>query len=339
MQLADKLNRSASLDGYVELVSSLGRDPYRYLKKVGLSARLLDNPETLIPSRTVRELLEITAQDTGVEDFALQLAARRASSNLGPISLVLNAEPTPRIALDTLCRYLRLLSATLVTQVEDVGSTVVIREQLLPIPGLGTRQAIELAVAVMFRILRELIGPHWRPQQVCFTHRPPGNLLPFRQFFGRLPAYNQSFNGLVCASSDLHMQRVTDNPSASRFARDFLDSALQRNGEGVRTSCRKMIMALLPGGRCTAEQLASLLNINRRTLHRHLRVEGLTFSLLLDQVRLELASKHLKESDLPVGEIAALLGFSSNSSFSHWFRATVGCSVSEWRRKALLVSN
>lgn len=339
MQLADKLNRSASLDGYVELVSSLGRDPYRYLKKVGLSVRLLDNPETLIPSRTVRALLELTAQDLGMEDLALQLAARRASSNIGPISLVLRAEPTPRIALDTLCRYLRLLSATLVTEIEDAGSTVVIREQLLPIPGLGTRQAIELAIAVMFRILRELIGPHWRPQQVCFTHRPPVNLAPFRQFFGLSPLYNQAFNGLVCASADLHRKRTTDNPSESRFVRDFLDSALQRNGEGVRASCRKMILALLPGGRCTAQQLADLLHIDRRTLHRHLSVEGLTFSELLDQVRLELARKHLKESDLPIGEIAALLGFSANSSFSHWFRATVGCSVSQWRRQALTLSD
>ncbi len=43
--------------------------------------------------------------------LTLRLAARRSLSHLGPISLVLQQEPTPRQALDTLCRYLKLLSA------------------------------------------------------------------------------------------------------------------------------------------------------------------------------------------------------------------------------------
>ena len=128
----DQLIRSASLNGYATLVRELGHDPHSLLRGVGLSARLLDNPETLIPSYAVRELLERTARTTGAEDFALRLAARRTFSNLGPISLVLKEAPTPRQALDTLCRYLKLLSAALVTRVEDAGPTVLVREEPPP---------------------------------------------------------------------------------------------------------------------------------------------------------------------------------------------------------------
>jgi len=53
----------------------------------------------------------------------------------------------------------------------------------------------------------------------------------------------------------------------------------------------------------------------------------------LDEVRAELVLRHLQESDLPLGEVAGLLGFSGPSSFSHWFRATFGTSVSGWRRQ------
>ncbi len=333
MRHVGKLIRSASLNGYVELVESLGRDPYTFLREVGLSARLLDNPETLIPSSIVRELLEVTARATGAEDFALRLAARRTFSNLGPISLVLKEEPTPRKALDTLSRYLKLLSATLITRIEDAGQAVIIREELLPSPGLATRQAMELAVGVKFRILRELTGPQWRPQQVCFTHRAPADVSPYRAFFGRTPMFNQPFNGLVCTAADLQMPRTPDNPGAARFARDYLEAALQRRDEGIRESCRELILALLPGGRCTAEQVARHLHIDRRTLHRYLSAEGLTFSAVLNQLRSELVMRHLQESDLPVGEIAGLLGFTAHSSFSHWFRAAFGCSVSHWRKQ------
>ncbi|GAA7764551.1 MULTISPECIES: AraC family transcriptional regulator [Cupriavidus] len=327
-----RLVRSASLNGYIELVKSLGYDPRAFLRGVGLSARLLENPETLIPSPAVRELLEVTAQVTGVEDFALRLAARRTFSNLGPISLVLKEAATPREALDTLCRYLKLLSAALITRVEDVGDAVIIREDLLPTPGLSSRQALELAMGVTFRMLRELIGPRWRPQQVCFMHRPPADLSPYRAFFGRNPMFNQPFNGMVCAAADLSMSRMPDDPGVARFARDYLEAALRHREIGIRDSCRELVQALLPGGRCTADQVARHLGVDRRTLHRYLSAEGLTFSTLLHEVRSELVMRHLLESDMPMGEVAGLLGFSAQSSFSHWFQTVFGCSATDWRR-------
>jgi AraC-like DNA-binding protein len=334
MHHAGRLVRGASLAGYIDLVKSLGRDPYAFLRGVGLSARLLQDPETLIPSHVVRELLEVTARATGAEDFALRLAARRTISNLGPISLVLEEAPTPREALDTLCRYLKLLSASLITRIEDAGQAVVIREDLLPSPGVATRQAMELAVGMMFRILQELIGPRWRPLQVCFTHRAPADLSTHRTFFGRIPRFNQDFNGLVCAAADLQTLRTPGSRGAARFARDHLEAALRRRDEGMRESCRELIIALLPGGRCTAQQVARHLRVDRRTLHRYLDAEGLTFSALLDQVRSELVLRHLQESDLPLGEVARLLGFSAPSGFSHWFRRVFGCSVSAWRKQS-----
>ncbi len=332
MQNIGRLVHGASLNGYVELMKSLGLDPGTFLRKAGLSAQLLRDPEALIPSHSLRELLELTASATGMEDFALRLAARRTFGSLGPISLVLKEEPTPRQALDTLCRYLRLISTALVVRIEEAGQTVVIREDLLPGPGPATRQAMELSIAMMFRILRELVGPQWRPQQVCFTHRPPADMAAHRAFFGRNPLFNQPFNGMVCAATDLNNPRTPDNSGATQLTRDYLEAALRRRGEGIRGTCRELIMALLPGGRCTAQQVARHLHIDRRTLHRHLIAEGLTFSVLLDEVRTELVKRHLQESDLPIGEVAGLLGFSTQSSFSHWFRAAFGCSVTQWRR-------
>lgn len=338
MSATDQLIRSASLNGYVELVRELGQDPLSLLRSVGLSTRPLANPESPIPSQAVRELLERTARATGAEDFALQLAARRTFSNLGPISLVLKEEPTPRQALDTLCRYLKLLSAALVTQVEDAGAMVVVREDLLPIPGVPIRQSIELAVAVKFRILRELIGPQWRPQQVCFMHRAPADTSGHVAFFGRMPMFNQSFNGMVCTLADMQLSRTPDNPGAARFARDYLEAALHRRHEGARATCRELMTALLPGGRCTAQQMARHLGIDRRTLHRRLSSEGHSFSELLNEIRSELVWRHLRETDLPLGEVAGLLGFSGPSSFSHWFRATFGTSVSGWRLQQVTTS-
>jgi len=331
MKPVGRLIRSASLSGYVELVKSLGRDPYAFMRTVGLRAKLLEEPETMIPEDAVRELLEITARATRTEDLALRLAAQRKLSHLGPISLVLREEPTPRDALDTLCRYLKLVNASLITRVEDTGSVVVIREDLLPSPGLPMRQAVELAVGIIFRMLRELIDPQWQPLQVCFTHRPPADVSAHRAFFGRNVKFNEEFNGLVCMAADLAKPRELIDEGSARLARKYLEAGLRDRGETMQETCRELILALLPGGACTVQEVARHLRVDRRTLHRRLDAEGLTFSHMLDQVRCDLVKRHLRDSDLPLGEVAELLGFSGPSSFSHWFRRQFGCSASEWR--------
>ncbi|SCK51681.1 transcriptional regulator, AraC family [Variovorax sp. HW608] len=326
--------RSSSLSGYVELVRSLGRDPYAFMRTVGLQAKFLEDSEMLIPRDAVRELLEITARATQTEDLALRLAAQRKLSALGPISLVLREDPTPRAALDTLCRYLKLVNASLTIRVEDAGRTVIIREDLLPTPGLPMRQSVELAVGTMFRMLSELIGPHWRPLEVCFAHRPPGDVSAHRAFFGRNVKFNQEFNGLVCLASDLSAPRESGDQVAAGFARKYPEAALMDRSESMEASCRQIILALLPGGACTAQEVARFLHIDRRTLHRRLDAEGLSFSRLLEQVRSELVRRHLRESDLPLREVAELLGFSRPSSFSHWFHGLFGCSASQWSKEA-----
>ncbi|MCB2000173.1 MAG: AraC family transcriptional regulator [Rhodoferax sp.] len=328
-----RLIRSASLSGYVELVQSLGRDPHAFLRAVGLRARFLEDAETLIPRDAVRELLEITARATRTDDLALRLAARRRLSNLGPISLVLREEATPRDALDTLCRYLRLVNPSMTMGVEDVDSLVIIREDLLPTPGVPMRQSVELAVATVFCMLRELIGPHWRPMDVCFTHRPPADIAAHRAFFGRRVNFNQEFNGLVCMAADLAQAREPGDPAVAGFARKYLQAAMRDRGESVQEACRQLMLVLLPGGTCSAQEIARHMRVDRRTLHRRLEAEGLSFSVLLDRVRVNLVESHLRDGDLPLSEVAELLGFARLSSFSHWFQHRFGCSASQWSRR------
>lgn len=325
--------RSASLNGYVELARSVGLNPQTMMRKAGLNPRCLDDLETPISVASARQLLESSAEAAGVEDFGLRLARGRRLSNLGPISIVLREEPTARKALDTLVRYLRLLNASLLTHIEDHADVVIIREEFLIEGSVPIRQSIELAVGVMHRILLELLGPDWRPRQVCFAHRPPRQIATHNALFGASPVFNSSFNGIVCASKELTAPLPGYDAGMAPYARHFLDEALSRARGNTSDSARQLIAALLPGGRCTAEQVAQHLGVDRRTLHRHLLSEGQSFSALLLAIRSEFAVRQLRDSDRTLAELAELLGFSGASPFAFWFRQQFGCTVSQWRAR------
>jgi AraC-like DNA-binding protein len=325
--------RSASLRGFPELARAFGVDPAAAMRRVGLPRRCLDDPEMRISADAVARLLEHCAQEAGIEDFGLRMAAQRHLSNLGPLGLVLSQEPTGLQALETLCRYTNLLNTSLVTRLETNAGLVVIAEDvLLDQPG-PVRQSIELAVGVMFRVLRDVLGPGWRPRGVGFEHRAPRGATIHRELFGLNVDFDASFNGIVCDERDLRAQLPRTDPATARWARDFLEHAAAAAPRDAAQSIRRLVAALLPGGRCTVEGVALQLGIDRRTVHRRLAKHGDTFTGLLRAVRRDFAVRQLADTDRTVAEIAMLLGFSGSSAFAHWFRTEFGCSALDWRRR------
>jgi AraC-like DNA-binding protein len=68
-----------------------------------------------------------------------------------------------------------------------------------------------------------------------------------------------------------------------------------------------------------------------RTIQRRLAEQGLSFSSVVGDIRKELATRHVIESDRPLTEVAALLGFSASSGFSRWYLGQFGCSPKQSR--------
>lgn len=325
--------RSASLTGYTQLAQALGLDAAAMLRRAGLTMRSLENPQAPISTQSVQRLLQDSARASGVEDFGLRLAATRSMASLGVISLVLKEEPTVRSALDTLCRYLTLLNASLTTEMTESDGLLCISEDFIADPRMRKEQGIQLAVGVMHRILRELLGESWQPVRVCLKQPAPSETQGFESFFGRHVEFAAAFNGIVCRVGELSHQRMGGSSAAAAFARRHLDEELARGVGSAQGHARQLIAALLPSGRCTASQVARHLGVDRRTLHRHLFAEGTDFSGVLQSVRVEIVSQQLLQHQRSMAQVASLLGFASSSAFAYWFRGSFECSPRQWRQR------
>ncbi|MCK7576854.1 MAG: helix-turn-helix domain-containing protein [Chromatiales bacterium] len=87
---------------------------------------------------------------------------------------------------------------------------------------------------------------------------------------------------------------------------------------------RQLVLILLPTGRCSVENVARHLGVDRRTVHRKLERAALTFSGLVNQARLDLSDRYLAHPTRTMAEIADLLGFSGSSALARWHQTQFG---------------
>jgi AraC-like DNA-binding protein len=326
--------RSAALTGYAELARGLGLDAARLAAAAGLSGAALGRPDLRVPAERVARLLELSAAAAGVEDLGLRLGETRELSNLGLMGLVAREAPTLRAAVAVIARYMRLHNEALSLRLERLagGDAWLVAPVLAA--GVGRRQAVELAVAVLHRALGELFGDGWRPELVCLAHPPPRDPSRHRRVLGPRLQFDAAASGIVCARTAMERPRraaVAARTLLSLEARAQLEAGLERAGPATAAAAARAEIAwLLPTELCSADAVAARLGLDRRTLHRRLAREGTGYAALVDGIRRDLARRQLAEGRRPLKQVAGALGFEAPSALSRWFRARFGCSPSEW---------
>ncbi|MEM5428523.1 AraC family transcriptional regulator [Cupriavidus oxalaticus] len=326
-----RLVRSATLSRYTEVARSVGLDPLRILAEVGLPKTCLDAGDNLVSASAVCRLLEKSAATSDAEDFGLRLGEGRQLSVLGALGMAVRDSRTLRDALRAMMRYITLHSEALFLDVEEREGALVIRVSLMVEHSGSTRQADEMVVVSLYRMIQELIGPGWRARRICFSHGAPRNLASHVRVFGKSVDFGCDFNGIVGELRDMDAVPRSARPELAQYAHAYLDSLTARATPSMTEKVRRIMLSLLSSGNCNVERVASQLGVDRRTVHRKLLREGTTFSSILDEVRTSLAVQYLRHSERPVSYVAVLLGFSVQSAFSRWFRDHFGCSPSAWR--------
>ncbi|NDZ14899.1 AraC family transcriptional regulator [Variovorax sp. WS11] len=326
------LVRAASLTNYSEVARAGGLDPVRMLLDAGLSPNVLREPDLMIPVERVGQLLQASATLSGNESFGLCMAESRLLSNLGAVGMLIRDQTTLRDSLAVLVRYQVLLNGSLSLMIEESAGVVVLREQLKAgNPQQPTRQRIELALGVMLRLMRQFLGADWQPRRVCFEHPAPHDASVHHRVFGPCVEFDSDFNCIVCAKTDLDARNPSADPAMARYAQQLLDASVEPQRPTMLEDVRRTILLLLPSGRCTIEQVAEHLGVACRTVQRRLAEQGQDFSSMVNEIRKELATRHVIESDRPLTEVAMLLGFSAPSALSRWYQAQFGCSAKESR--------
>lgn len=328
--------RAAALTGFRAMCGSYRLDAGEILRSAGLRPQAEDEPDQRLSASAVNKALERAAELSGAEDFGLRLAELRGFSNLGPVTVLARDEPDIGSALDVFIAYLPLHNEALDVSLVLEGDVAILMCHILT---SGPRtQATDVAVAMLHRILRQLMGSAWTPQLVSLERMAPARRGHFERVFGRGVAFGQEFSGIVFDPADLQRPNLLAEADLRRYTDELRKGLRGRQDEPLSLRVQRLQRAMLPSQRCTAPAVAGRLGLSRRSLDRRLALEGTSFLSLLEAVRRDIARGQVEGSHRPMVDIADMLGFGSAAAFSAWFSSRWGMPPGRWRRQTELAA-
>lgn len=129
-------------------------------------------------------------------------------------------------------------------------------------------------------------------------------------------------------SNTAHLGNDITNSVVLRLCDDLLDDFQLLTG--VSGKVRDALVPALDWPK-RFDALARDLKMSPRTLRRRLQEEGRTSQGVLDELRMYVAVKYLRDTALTIEDIADAVGFSDGASFRHAFHRWTQTSPQEFR--------
>lgn len=191
-------------------------------------------------------------------------------------------------------------------------------------PGYLVSQGYQLAVVI--DLIRHFAGDDWAPSELgtqgselssAVQEQYPNTRLRVRQPFGFI-------------SISRHMlHRKLRNPHDVDEKEDHM---IWAEGMNYAQTLELLVEPYLSKGYPNMKLAALLMDESTRTVARRLAECGTSYQNLLDSLRFRRASDLLKNTDMPVNEVAWSVGFDDQANFGRMFRRVAGIGPSQFRR-------
>ena len=317
-----------------ELVARWEVAPNMLLRGTGLAKSDLRRPGQRLSVATMERLVERARSLTREPALGIYFGLQMRISWLGFLGLAAMTSQNVRQALELATRFLPTLTGALALDLEIDGkkASLVIQERA----DFGAaRDAIVLALVVgIWQLGCTLTGRRLSGSVDVAMPEPPY----FARFRGVAPGairFDRPAHRFVFDAETLQLPFASADPVALALTREQCEREL--DALGFAGSLRQRVGALAlhgGGGARSLADIAAQLHVSSRTLKRRLAELGTSYSQILDAERKRRALALLRDTTLPLEEIAERLGYSDVANFGRAFRRLTGRTPGAVRRRA-----
>lgn len=321
------LVRAKYVYAYAAVLDRLGAPSRRVLQHVGLSERILEDPEAIIPAHQAWKFIGAAAEQEGIDDLGL-VAGDMSIREYGEFSQRLLNVANLNQALDSFCQLARCEYSRADFYVSRSETSVWFCRG--PIDGDEMeRKHVELLVlTMMIATVRLAAGPDWYPRlvflQTADARRVEEHHLLSRstiRFASRITAFQVPQH--LLAEKLPEYTRQPDTAACDQLEHEFARALDQVVGG--------MLVDGIPKVRSVAEAVGGSV----RTLQRRLSEIDTTFSAVINAAQMRYAVQLLKQDRYSFSEIAQRLGYTDQANFNRAFRRWTGSSPGAYLRNTI----
>jgi AraC-like DNA-binding protein len=326
---------SSMVSSIVQAGEYLGAPVDALLLKADINKNLLKDPEHRFSVARVFKLCDLIIDYCDAPDLGLY------TGRIGYIN-GLNLQLYMSTVCSTFREYLNLMPSLLrvtgdIGEVEMQADKNLLKLQWKPLWQLSEKQRFlsDTVLTYAASIVNSLCLLPIPVKQAHFTYIEPEDLTLLKATFGDELYFDQPVSCLYFARESLNypLTRLSgDLKSAFTRPVDHFFTE-DKSGDSFLHQLRQTLLRMLPQGGIGIDRVAEELNLSRRTLQRRLSERDTQFQQVLQQVREDLALRYLNDERLAVTEIAFLLGYSDQGSFSAAFKSWHGQSPLEYRQR------
>ena len=336
----DAMIRAGCMRGYGLVARRLGGDPVEMMHKHHIAPETLQNEDALVSMLALISICEESSRTWHAPDFGLQLAQEQDISILGSMALAIQHAPTVGDAIRAASRFHFIHSPAIEltcteTDWRGTAATEIKHELLLPrLP--PARQAYDLGLGVVHRILSMATNNNYPLLGVRLPHTPLASPARYKQFFGVPVEFEQPYASLIVDRHFSEQPVAGADSNIQAFIEHYLEMSFPASGQTVAARVRGAIVKALEVSRAELESVSQMLAVHARKLQRDLAEEGTTFEQVRDAVRRDAAARYLTTTRMPLSQVSAALGFSEQSVLTRACKMWFGMTPLKYRRQAEL---
>lgn len=261
--------------------------------------------------------------------LGLKFGSQISIASQGIFGYALMTSATIGDALNLLVRYNRVILPSIGIQLKRHDEQLELWVKAAHLPQDLQRFYTEVLYAAIINSGGILLGRQTAIINMQLNYPKPVSLDEYEAIFGSGVRFKAQRSAMFFDYASLGSAISTSNPIARDIFKRECDRLISRDSSGGMVSERVQQILLQAGSEFpSGAKVAQLLHMSESTLQRHLTKEGNRFQQLLDQVRYRLAGEYLEGTNLPVAEIACLLGFSDAANFRRSFKRWSGTTPS-----------
>ena len=315
--------------------SAAGIDVAPLMVKAGVTRQQVEDDSVRITVQGQIRFVELVASALQDDFLGFHLAQSFDLREIGLLYYVPASSERLGDALSRLARYSTIANQGLELRVRE-GEDLAVTFHYVGVERFSDRHQIEFFFTLLVRLCRQLTNRRLLPIRVTLCHRRTGGCPELDRFLGCDVVFGADTDEVAFPGTAKEMPVVHADPQLSKLLIKYAEEARShREGGGgtLRVALENAIAQLLPHGEVRAAETARQVGMSPRTLARRLASEGLTFSGVLAELKVDLAWQYLNDEDLTISQIAWLLGYQEVSAFTHAFKRWTGKTPREARKQ------